>query len=137
MISSMLASAISQAYPEAVIYKEQASQIERPAFYITEIKVSQTRAIGNRYYRYHQMVVRYFPLEEGAADHEALNAVADKLYAALEYLAYDGWRGRGLQMNHRIEDNVLQFFVTVQLALKRPTNDPKMEQLQTETTLKE
>ena len=83
------------------------------------------------------MVVRYFPLEEGAADHEALNAVADKLYACLEYLEYDGWRGRGIQMNHRIEDNVLQFYLTVQLALKRPTNDPKMEHIVTEEKLKE
>jgi len=40
-------------------------------------------------------------------------------------------------MNHRIEDNVLQFYLTVQLALKRPTNDPKMENIDTETFIKE
>ena len=137
MIRSMISNAIGEAFSDATIYKEQASQIERPAFCIGEIKISQAKAMGNRYYREHQMVVRYFPLEDGLTDYEALSAIADKLYACLEYLEYDGWRGRGIQMNHRIEDNVLQFFLTVQLALKRPTNDPKMEHIQTDTKLKE
>ena len=137
MIRSMISNAIGEAFPDAAIYKEQASQIERPAFYIGEIKISQAKAMGNRYYRQHQMVVRYFPLEDGLTDYEALSAIADKLYACLEYLEYNGWRGRGIQMNHRIEDNVLQFYLTVQLALKRPTNDPRMEHLQTDTKLKE
>lgn len=137
MIRSMISSAIGAAFPDAIIYKEQASQIERPAFYIGEIKVSHNKSIGNRYYREHQMVVRYFPVESNLTDYEDLSVIADKLYASLEYLAYDGWRGRGIQMNHRIEDNVLQFYLTVQLALKRPTNDPKMEHLVTEEKLKE
>ena len=137
MIRSMISSAIGAAFPDAIIYKEQASQIERPAFYIGEIKTTQDKSIGNRYYRQHQMVVRYFPPEDGLTDYEDLSDIADKLYACLEYLEYDGWRGRGIQMNHRIEDNVLQFYLTVQLALKRPTNDPKMENLVTEEKLKE
>lgn len=137
MIKSMISSAIGAAFPDAIIYKEQASQIERPAFYIGEIKVSQDKSIGNRYYRYHSLVVRYFPVEDNLTDYEDLSDVADKLYSSLEYLAYDGWRGRGIQMNHRIEDNVLQFYLTVQLALKRPTNDPKMENIDTETFIKE
>ena len=137
MIRSMISSAIGAAFPDAIIYKEQASQIERPAFYIGEIKVSQDKSIGNRYHRYHSLVVRYFPLEDGLTDYEALSAIADKLYACLEWLEDDGWRGRGIQMHHRIEDNVLQFYLTVQLALKRPTNDPKMEHIQTDTKLKE
>ena len=137
MIRSMISSAIGAAFPDAIIYKEQASQIERPAFYIGEIKVSQDKSIGNRYYRYHSLVVRYFPVEDNLTDYEDLSDVADKLYSSLEYLAYDGWRGRGIQMNHRIEDNVLQFYLTVQLALKRPTNDPKMENIGTETFIKE
>ena len=137
MIRSMLADAISSAFPDITIYKEQASQIERPAFYIGEIKVSQDKSIGNRYYRYHSLVMRYFPVEDNLTDHEELSDIADKLYASLEYLEYDGWRGRGIQMNHRIEDNVLQFYLTVQLALRRPTNDPKMEHIVTEEKLKE
>lgn len=137
MIRSMISSAIGAAFPDAVIYKEQASQIERPAFYIGEIKVSQDKSIGNRYYRYHSVVVRYFPLEDNLTDYEELSDIADKLYACLEYLAYNGWRGRGIQMNHRIEDNVLQFYLTVQLALRRPTNEIKMEHIVTEEKLKE
>lgn len=137
MIRSMISSAIGAAFPDAVIYKEQASQIERPAFYIGGIKVSQDKSIGNRYYRYHSLAVRYFPVEDNLTDYEDLSVIADKLYACLEYLEYDGWRGRGYGMNHRIEDNVLQFYLTVQLALKRPTNDPKMENLVTEEKLKE
>lgn len=137
MIRHMMAYAIGEAFPNAVIYKEQVSQIERPAFYIGEIKVSQDKSIGNRYLRQHGMVVRYFPLEDGLTDYESLSHIADKLYAFLEYLEYDGWRGRGYNMSHRIEDNVLQFFVTIQLALKRPDNNPKMENIATETKLKE
>lgn len=137
MIRSMISHAISQAYSKADIYKEQASQIQRPAFYIGEIKTDQERRIGNHYRRTHSMVIRYFPVEDGLTDYEDLSSIADKLYACLEYLEYDDWRGRGYAMSHRIEDNVLQFFVTVQLALKRPINDPKMENIETEEFIKE
>lgn len=137
MIRSMIYQAIREAFPDAVIYKEQVSQIERPAFYIGEIKVSQDKSIGNRYYRYHSMVVRYFPIEDNLTDYEDLSTIADKLYACLEYLDYEGWRGRSYNMNYRIEDNVLQFFLTVRLALKRPEHNPKMERIETEEKLKE
>lgn len=137
MIRSMISSAIGEAYPEADIYQEQASQIARPAFYIGEIKTDQERRIGNHYRRIHSMVIRYFPQEDGLTDYKGLSAIADKLYACLEYLAYDGWRGRGYAMSHRIEDNVLQFFVTVQVALKRPENNLKMENIITDEYVKE
>lgn len=137
MIRSMISAAIGNAFPEAIIHKEQVSQIERPAFYIGEIKVSQDKSIGNRYYRYHSMVVRYFPIEDNLTDYEDLSTIADKLYACLEYLDYEGHKGRSYNMNYRIEDNVLQFFLTVKLALKRPVNNVKMEHIETEQKLKE
>lgn len=137
MIQNMIYQAIREAFPDAVIYKEQSSQIERPAFYIGEVKVSQNKTVGNRYYRYHSMVVRYFPVEDNLSDYEDLSSIADKLYACLEYLNYDGVKGRSYNMNHRIEDKVLQFYFTVQLVLKRPINNPKMKHLETEEKMKE
>lgn len=137
MIRSMISHAISQAYPDAAIYKEQASQITRPAFYIGEIEANEDRRIGNHYRRIHNMVVRYFPVEDNLTDYEDLSAIADKLYAHLEYLNYDIWRGRGYNRRHRIEDNVLQFFVTIQVALKRQINNPKMGHIETNEILKE
>lgn len=137
MIRSMISSAIGEAYPDAVIYKEQVGQIERPAFYVGEIKADQARRIGNHYRRTYSMVIRYFPPEDGLTDYDNLSDIADKLYASLEYLQYDGRRGRGYDMHHRIEDNVLQFFMTIQMALKRPDNNPKMENIETEEKLKE
>lgn len=135
IVTKMIRDGILRAYPDAVIYEEQANQIERPAFYITEIKVSQDKAVGNRYYRYFSMLVQYFPAEIDQTN-TALREVADKLYAYLEYLQFDQIRGRGLQMHHRTEEQVLQFYVTVQLVLKRPVNNPKMQQLQTEKWIK-
>lgn len=137
MIRSMIRYAIQEVFPEAVVYEEQVTQIERPAFYISEIKVSQDKSIGNRYYRYHSMVVRYFPVEDSPNTYTDLDSIADNLYACLEYLDYGGQKGRSIRMNHRVEDQVLQFYFTVQLALKRPENNAKMEHIETEEKLKE
>lgn len=137
MLRSMIAFALGQAFPNTDIHKEQSSQIDRPAFYIGEIKADQMGRIGNNYRRNHQMVVRYFPQEDNLSDYEDLSAIADKLYACLEYLDYNGHKARAVQMNHRIEDNVLQFFFTVHLSLKRPEDHTKMEVLETYEYLKD
>lgn len=132
-----MAYTLGQAFPEKAIYKEQSSQIDRPAFYIGEIKAEQNSRIGNHYRRTHQMVVRYFPQEDNLSDYEDLGAIADKLYYHLEFLKFDGVQARAIQMNHRIEDNVLQFFLTVHLSLKRPENEAKMAILEANAYLKD
>lgn len=137
MLRSMIAYALGQAFPEKDIHKEQTSQIDRPAFYIGEIKTHQSGKIGNNYRRTYQMVVRYFPEEDNLSDYEALSIVADKLYACLEHLAYEGNKARAVQMHHRLEDNVLHFFFTIYLSLKRPENHIKMEVLEEYAYLKD
>ena len=137
MIAELIQQAVSGAYPDAKIYLGQAAQIGRPAFYIAEIKVNQAKAVGNRYYRDHQMVVRYFPQADQADLYKSLSTIADQLYAALEYLQAGEERARGIQMSHRIEDGILQFYLTVRQVLKRTLDETKMEHITVDRKIKE
>lgn len=134
---SLIAYALAQHFPKTEIHKEQIADIMRPAFFVMELKTSQNKAIGNRYYRESLLVVRYFPPEDNLTDYEDLMSIADKLYAVLEYLSYDGYQARGYQMNHRIEDNVLQFFVKIRMALERPEHETKMANIDVDTEVKQ
>lgn len=132
MILSVLSHTISERFPDADIHKEQASQIDRPAFYIAVLKDAQRKSIGNRYVRDSSLVIRYFPEKDDSSSCEELRHIADILYFITEKMSYQDVYLRGLGRNSRIEDNVLQFFLHVQQSLKRPEDIPKMEHIETE-----
>ena len=137
MVYELVKQAIEQAFPGSLVYEEQASQIERPAFYISTIKASKNRQMGNRYQWLYKLLIRYFPLEEPLEQALGLKEAAEGLYACLERLEADGQRANGLQMSHRIEDQVLHFFVTVRMLGEEPLDAAKMEHITASTQMKE
>lgn len=136
MILSVLSHTISERFPDADIHKEQASHIDRPAFYIAVLKDEQRKSIGNRYVRDSSLVIRYFPEKDDSSSYEELRYIADILYFITEKMVYQGVYLRGLERNSRIEDNVLQFFLHVQQPLKRPEDVSKMETIETNVNKK-
>lgn len=131
MMLSVLSYTIGERFPGLDIHLEQASQIDRPAFYLAVLKSEQKKSIGNRYIRESQLVIRYFPEKDDETSYQELNQIADILYFITERMQYRGWLIYGLNRNYRIEDNVLQFYLTVEQQLQRPDNNPKMETVET------
>ena len=127
MAYELVKQAIEQAFPGSLVYEEQASQIERPAFYISTIKASKNRQMGNRYQWLYKLLEQALGLKEAA----------EGLYACLERLEADGQRANGRQMSHRIEDQVLHFFVTVRMLGEEPLDAAKMEHITASTKMKE
>ena len=131
-------------YPN--IYKEQIIQgMEKPCFFIWQMDVSQERLRLNHYERVYQMNIRYHPKDDDLKKYETLSDIGNKL---LEYLStidvpiflgqYDVEGNpiedkkpvRGTQMSFKINENVLQVFVTYVVKMKMIKETlPYMEQL--------
>ena len=136
MVYELRKQTLEQAFPGSLVYEEQAGQIKRPAFYISTIKASKKRQMGNRYQWLYKLLIRYFP-EESSEPTGGLKEAAEELYACLERLGTGGQQAYGLQMSHRIEDQVLHFFVTVRLLGEEPLAAAKMEHMTASTKTKE
>lgn len=130
-VRSLISFTLGSNFPGVEVYKEQGAKIKRPAFSILEIENSQKKRIGNRYKRVSDWVINYYPEEDNLSDYEELSEViGDKLYSIMEHMEFDGCKLRGTEMKHRIEDNTLQFFLTIKEQLQRPTNETKMQELE-------
>lgn len=122
---------LGETFPGIKIYKEQVKQIKRPAFFVRELESVHTRHVGNLYTRSCNFAIRYFTKEDTLSDYAELREIADKLYSALEWMEFNGQILRGYEMKYRIEDNVLQFFVTCRERVRKLVNDPLMKELET------
>lgn len=119
-------------YPN--IYKEQIIQgMEKPCFFIWQMDVSQERLRLNHYERVYQMNIRYHPKDDDLKKYETLSDMGNKL---LEYLSTidvpiflgrydvegnpieDAKPVRGTQMSFKINENVLQVYVTYAVKIK-------------------
>lgn len=128
---SIISYTLGSNFPGVKVYKEQIAQIQRPAFFVSEIENTQQKRIGNRYTRVSDWVIIYFPKEDNLSDYVQLSEnIGDKLYSVMEHMEFNGSKLRGTEMKHRIEDNTLQFFVTVREQLKRPEVETKMQDLE-------
>jgi hypothetical protein len=113
-------------YP--VIYKEQIVQdFEKPSFFVWTIDVSQ-RKEGRAYMRDYQMNIRYHPQEDDPNKFETLCQIGEELLSCLDYIqvpiSTNGVTERtlpvkGSQMDFQIKDNILQFYVTYTIRVKK------------------
>ena len=140
MINSIIA-AISIALnaefgDEYNIYTEEVKQgLEEPCFFVFCINPTSRPLLGKRYLRENQFCLQYFPADMERA-HEECNAVAERLYLALEYISVAGNLTRGTQMRCEVIDNVLNFFVNYDMFVYRPDDTPAMVELSENINLK-
>lgn len=116
------------------IYKEKIIQnFVTPAFFIWLINASQERLISNNYIQMYEMNIRYHPEENNLSSYEELTTIGNTLFCILETLeiTYQNKeeknitvRLKGIDMDFKITDDVLQFFVNYRVKTKKEiTND--------------
>ena len=120
------------------IYSEEIKQgFEEPCFYIKELRTNQDRELGNRYRRGHSYDIHYFPNPNSETKNADLRKMAETLYDQMEYIEVAGRPLMGLDMNHRIVDGILHFFVKYPMFIYKEIEFiPKMENLEYEGGVK-
>lgn len=99
-----------------------------PCFFIAVLNPSQTKLIGQRYFREHPFNVQYFPKEAG--DNAELHDVASDLFETLEYITLlNGDLVHGTSMAYEIVDGILHFFVQFNMFVNKVVESEPMETL--------
>ena len=92
--------------------------LKEPCFFIAILNPSQTKLIGQRYFREHPFDVQFFPTTSG--DNVELQEVASELFLALEYITLlNGDLVHGTSMNYENVDGVLHFKVNYNMFLRK------------------
>lgn len=129
-ISQKIDEAFNQKYDKYAIYGEEIKQgLQEPCFFIKILKSSIKHVLGKRYFLSQSFDIHYFPENDLNTEKEMLE-IADNLYDALEYVDWEGDLVRGTNMNYKIIDDVLHFFVDYNYyILKNQTKDACFEDL--------
>lgn len=99
------------------LYTESIEQgFKEPCFFVQLITQEQTQRLGNRYKEVYSFDVIYFPSENG---NEECHNVSEELYELLEYITVDGDLIRGINLNSRVQEKVLHFFVDYPISIVR------------------
>lgn len=92
--------------------------LKEPCFFIAILNPSQTKLIGQRYFREHPFDVQFFPTKSG--DNVELQEVASELFLSLEYITLlNGDLVHGTSMNYENVDGVLHFKVNYNMFLRK------------------
>lgn len=112
---------LHEVFPNVTIYKENIHQgLEEPCFLILPLDSTQDAQLPNRYWRTYLFNVQYFPKSETEPKTEMLT-VAETLFFELEHIFCLENPLRGIRMHYEIMDNVLHFFVSYNLFVKKQT----------------
>ena len=102
--------------------------LKEPCFFIAILNPSQTKLIGQRYFREHPFDVQFFPTKSG--DNVELQEVASELFLALEYITLlNGDLVHGTSMNYENVDGVLHFKVNYNMFLWKVEPKDNMEDI--------
>jgi hypothetical protein len=102
--------------------------LKEPCFFIAILNPSQTKLIGQRYFREHPFDVQFFPTKSG--DNVELQEVASELFLALEYITLlNGDLVHGTSMNYENVDGVLHFKVNYNMFLRKVEPKDNMEDI--------
>lgn len=125
-----IAYSLAKAFPEINVYRENIKKPELPFFDIRRIKSEIYKKIGNCYELYEKYEIKYFHSKDiGETSRELLSGVALKMSEVLEIMEFNSEKLRGYDMNYRIEDGVLQFFLNAKKRLKKDEAYPLIKNL--------
>lgn len=103
-----------------------------PCFRVLLINPTQYNELGPMRRRSYDFDIQYYLDETGdIEDEDKLRELADDLYSVLEFIKLEnGQLVRGWDMNYRITDGILHFYVTYIVFVTKPHEDvPKMKTL--------
>ncbi len=105
-------------------YTESVEQgLAEPCFFIFCLNPESRQFFGRRYFLKSPMCIQYFPADGDKANEEC-NAVMERLFSCLEYIAVDGGLVRGTKMKGEVVDGVLNFFVNYDFFFYRAGDPP-------------
>lgn len=111
---------------ECKIYKENVPQgFKEPCFVISHIRTTSIPRLPNRYLRRNSFDIQYFP-KEGCNKKSELYEVAEQLLLSLEYIFVLDNLCRGTKMSPEIVDDVLHFFVSYDMFVKKDSGEPQI-----------
>ena len=118
--------ALSSRFEDAEIYTEAVKQgLEDGSFSIVCLNPTNTKFLGNRYFRTNQFCIHYFP-KTSEPKSECLE-VLEILNEALEVIEVDGDYIRGTNMTNEMDEGVLHFFVNYNFFTIRKKDETFME----------
>ena len=107
---------------EAAIYTDRVEQgLVEPCFFVSVLEPSRKPMLGRRSYHETNFCIQYIPEESKADKSRELNQVTDTLFDGMEYIILaNGDMLRGTGRSFRIEDGILNFFVSYNMYLMAP-----------------
>lgn len=130
-IDKMISNVLKQNFKDVKIYNERAENIVLPGFVINVIQNSFDKKVGNLYQNEVNYQIVYIEKEDKqyTTDYETYQNIAFKLYDILEMLEVKGQKLKGYDMNYRVQDNTLMFFVTFKVRYYRDNKQELMKEL--------
>ena len=110
--------------------------LKEPCFFISCINPAFRLFFDKRYFRENEFCIQYFPQSRNRAKEEC-NAVAERLFLALEYITVDGDLTMGTKMYSEFADGILNFFVNYDsFVYIKKSDDSLMETLTVDVAAK-
>lgn len=130
-IDRLLSNVLKQNFKDASIYNERAEYMKSPAFVINMIQNSFDKKVGNLYQNEVNYQIVYIEKEDKqyTTDYETYQDIAFKLYDILELIEIKGKKLKGYDMNYRVQDNTLIFFVMFKVRYYRDNKQDLMQKL--------
>ena len=116
---------------ENIYVNQQLQDFETPCFIIQMIDSLKELKLNTRQKRIYPFDIVYIAKE--SEDIETLYAMGDFLYETLDMLEVEEELVRGLDLEYKIVDNALHFFVTYPMLLDYEKDNEKMSSLRHET----
>ncbi len=116
---------------ENIYVNEQLQDFETPCFIIHVISSMKNLMLNTRQKRVYPFDIVY--MAEDSKDIDTLYTMGDFLYELLDMLEIDEELVRGIDLEYKIVDNALHFFVTYPMLLDYEKTEEKMSSLQQKT----
>ncbi|EJU21186.1 hypothetical protein HMPREF1143_1976 [Peptoanaerobacter stomatis] len=130
-IDRIISEVLKQNFKDVHIYNERAESMKLPAFLIKTVQSSFDKKVGNMYKNelFYQIV--YIEDEDTSyiTDYEKYKNIAFKLFDIFEFVDVKKGKLKGYDMNYRIQDNTLMFFVTFKVRYYRDNKQDLMQKL--------
>ena len=130
-IDRIISDVLKQNFKDVHIYNERAESMKLPAFLIKTVQSSFDKKVGNMYKNelFYQIV--YIEDEDTSyiTDYEKYKNIAFKLFDIFEFVDVKKGKLKGHDMNYRIQDNTLMFFVTFKVRYYRDNKQELMKEL--------